>query len=303
MTRAALLLSCSLLIAGCSREPGSRVMTKGSLGIQVDEAVVPVMTLVVDEFQREYPDAKVTIRPVEGRAAIANFVSDSVRVIVTGRELNKEEKNALAAAKIDYQEFRVALSGVAVIANKATSRSELRTGELDSIFAGVKTRWSPRSVIDLAVNGVNSSTNEVFKNLVLKGKAFALSATPFASSGDLVEHVRTTPGAVGIVNLAWLKGVTSEVTVMSLGTPGFQPDSTEPPGKYYSPAQAYLYQGYYPVPAPVYVYSRDLVSDLATGFISFVSSPPGQKVFLNCGLVPQSQPVRIVQLTSNQVLR
>ncbi len=301
MKNAAVLLSCCLLLAGCSREPGSRVLTKGSLTVQVDEAVVPVMTLVVDEFQREYPDAKVTIVPVECRAAVANFANDTIRVIVTGRELNKEEKDAFAAAKIEYQDYRVALSGVAVIANKSNGRSELRTGELDSIFAGHKTRWSPKSVIDLAVGGVNSSTNEVFRNLVLKGEPFALSATPFASSSGLVEHVRKSTGALGIVNLAWLKGVTSELTVMSLGTPGYRPDSTEPAGKYYAPAQAYLFQGYYPIPAPIYIYSRDLVSDIATGFISFVTSPPGQRIFLNSGLVPQSQPVRLVQITSNQV--
>ncbi len=155
--------------------------------------------------------------------------------------------------------------------------------------------------VDLAVGGANSSTNEVFRTLVLKGKPFAQSATPFSSSGDLYEYVRKTRGSLGIVNLAWLKGVADEVTIVSLGTPGYRPDTTEPAGKYYAPAQAYLYQGYYPVPAPIYIYSRDLVSDLATGFISFVTSPPGQKVFLNGGLVPQTQPVRLIQLTSNQV--
>jgi len=301
MKRIAALLCCLVTAAGCNREPGSRVLTKGSLNVQVDEAVVPVMTLVVDEFQRQYPDAKVSIRKVEGRAAVANFASDSIRVIVLGRELNKEEKDALAASKVEYQEYRVGLSGIAVIANPSVSRPDLRVSEADSLFAGEKTRWSARMPVDLAVCGANSSSNEVFRTLVLKGRAFAPSATPFTSSGDVYDYVRRTPGALGILNLAWLKGAASEVTIMSLGTPGYRPDTTEPAGKYYAPAQAYLYQGYYPVPAPVYIYSRDLVSDLATGFISFVASPPGQKVFLNSGLVPQTQPVRLVQLTSNQV--
>ncbi len=301
MKRIAVFLCCLVTAAGCSREPGSRVLTKGSLNVQVDEAVVPVMSLVVDEFQRQYPDAKVSIRQVEGRAAVANFANDSIRVIVLGRELNKEEIDALAASRIDYQEYRVGLSGIAVIANRSVPRPELRVSEVDSIFAGEKTRWSAKMPIDLAVGGANSSTNEIFRTLVLKGQRFALSATPFGSSGDLYEYVRKTRGALGIVNLAWLKGVSGEVTILPLGTPGYRPDSTEPAGKYYAPAQAYLYQGYYPVPAPIYIYSRDLVSDITTGFISFVASPPGQKVFLNSGLVPQSQPVRLVQLTSNQV--
>jgi len=294
-------LSCVLLIAGCTREPGSRVLTKGTLTLEVDEAVSPVIVLVVDEFQRQYPEARITVRPAEARAVIADFANDSVRVIVCGRELNKEEKDALAAAKIGVQEYRVAMSAVAVIAHRANPRKELRTGELDSMVAGLTTRWPGKRVIDLAVGGINSSTNEVFRTKILRGRPFALSATPYGSSSELVEHVRTTPGGLGIVNLAWLKGVTEEISVLSLGTPGISPDSTEPPGKFYSPAQAYVYQGYYPITTPVYLYAREVPSDLATGFISFVVSSQGQNVFLKSGLVPQSQPVRLVQLTSDQV--
>jgi phosphate transport system substrate-binding protein len=153
---------------------------------------------------------------VEGREAIANFASDSIRVIATGRELNKEEKTALAAAKIQYQDYRVALSAVAVIANRKNPRNELRLGEVDSMFTGEKTRWPGKKVIDLAVGGLNSSTNEVFKALVLKGKPFAFSATPFISSSELLEYVRKTPAALGLINLSWLKGVTDEVTIKSL---------------------------------------------------------------------------------------
>jgi phosphate transport system substrate-binding protein len=290
-----------VFLAGCNREPGSRVFTKGSLTVAVDEAIAPVMTLVIDEFQRQYPDAKLTIRSMPARDAVVAFASDSVRVIVCGRELNTEEKNALAGAKVGYQDNRVAMSAIAVIGHKSNPRSELRVGEVDSMFAGTITRWKGRSVIDLCIGGPNSSTNEVFRTLVLQGKPFSLSATPYASSSDLVEHVRRTPAALGIVNLSWLKGVTQEVRVMYLGRPGVSADSTEPPGKFYSPAQAYVYKGYYPVNAPIFIYSREMVEDLAIGFVSFVASPPGQKVFLNNGLVPQTQPIRLVQVTSNQV--
>jgi ABC-type phosphate transport system substrate-binding protein len=222
-------------------------------------------------------------------------------VIVCSREFNTEEKNALAGAKVVYQDNRVAMSAIAVIAHRGNPRSEMRVGELDSMFTGSIARWKGKSVIDLCIGGQNSSTNELFRNLILQGKPFALSATPYASSSDLIEHVRRTPAALGIVNLSWLKGVTQELTVVSLGRPGVSADSTEPAGKFYAPAQAYVYKGYYPINAPIFIYSREMVQDLALGLVSFVASPPGQKVFLNNGLVPQTQPIRLVQVTSNQV--
>jgi phosphate transport system substrate-binding protein len=80
-----------------------------------------------------------------------------------------------------------------------------------------------------------------------------------------------------------------------------RPDSTFAPGEYYSPHPAYVYQGYYPVIAPVYVYTRNIEQDVSMGFIAFLTSAAGQKVFQKDGLVPATMPVRLVHLTSQQV--
>jgi phosphate transport system substrate-binding protein len=156
-------------------------------------------------------------------------------------------------------------------------------------------------VIDLVIGGVNSSTNEIVRDVVLKGKAFALSATPMAESNRLLEYVEKTRGTLGIVGNNWLKGMESRVTVVALSIPGYVPDSTQSPGQSYSPAQAYVYKKYYPIITPVYMYTREVSPDIGLGFISFVTSAQGQKIILNSGLVPVTMPVRLVQLTSEQV--
>jgi phosphate transport system substrate-binding protein len=180
----------------------------------------------------------------------------------------------------------------------------MRTGMLDSIFAGVMASWpgnNPRGPIDLAVCGVNSSTNEVFRTRMMKGGAITLSATPIKASPDVFEYVRTTTGALGILDVSWLKGVASEVRVLALGTPGVAPDTTQRPGAFYSPAQAYVHKGYYPITSPVYIYSREQTRDVSLGFISFVAGAEGQKVILNSGIVPVTMPVRLIHLTAEEV--
>jgi phosphate transport system substrate-binding protein len=117
-------------------------------------------------------------------------------------------------------------------------------------------------------------------------------------SPDIVEYVGKNRNAVGIVGVGWLKGVESDVKALSLSRPGVAADSTQPVGKAYSPHQAYVYQGYYPVSTPVTMYTRDLDRSVSLGFISFATGPFGQKVFLNNGLVPVTMPVRLIQLTS-----
>ncbi|MBK7258625.1 MAG: substrate-binding domain-containing protein [Ignavibacteriae bacterium] len=297
----AILVAAGLVLAGCSREPGSTKLTSGTLTVECDEAVFPAMNVLAADFRQQYPDARIDIRCVEARAATANFVNDSVKVIVCARPLNDEERNVLTATKTWFEEYHVAQSAVAVIVNPANPVKELRMGQADSIFTGQTTvwpNWRAGGVVDLVIGSVDASTNEVFRRLVMRGKPFAQSATPMTSSSDIVEYVAKTPGAAGIVGVGWLKGVESDVKVIGLSRPGVTPDSTQPAGKAYAPHQAYVYQGYYPASTPVTMYTRDLDRTVSLGFISFAAGPFGQKVFLNSGLVPVTMPVRLIQLTS-----
>ena len=121
------MLLGGLVAAGCTREPGSTTLTKGALKLEVDEAVEPAMRQEVEEFRRQYPESEVALRSVEAREAVADFINDSVRVIVCGRAFNKEERDVIAAAKIPLQEYQVAQGAVAVITNKGLDITQLRT--------------------------------------------------------------------------------------------------------------------------------------------------------------------------------
>lgn len=291
-----------MVMMGCEeRKPIST--TKGSLRMEVDESVSRVFTEIADRFQRTYTEAQITIVPVEARAAIADFINDSVRVIATAREFNDEELGVLKKyPELEWKGYRVALDAVAVIGHRTNPQKELRISELDSIFSGTLTRWRGRGrVIDIAIGDINSSVNEVFRTKILKGKPFALTAERFPSSDSLVRFVQRNAGAIGIVGIHWLRGKEDSVTVFALGQPDSRPDSTEPFGRYYLPLQAHVYRNYYPISRPVYVYSRAVGYTVAAGFISYITSIYGQQVFLNEGLVPATMPVRLVETTSKQV--
>jgi phosphate transport system substrate-binding protein len=292
------------VLAGCTKEPGSTKLTEGRLVVECDEAVFPVFEKVVAEFREQYKDAQLTIRSVEAREAIADFYNDSVRVIICARPFNNEEREMLKAARIEVQESHVAMSAIALIGNRDVAADRFRMTEVDSIFGGERTRWSPggnSAPIELVVGDINSSTNEVFRTALMGGRKFTLSAAPTQSSSTIVEYVAKTPNTLGIVGVAWLKGYDERVKIMEIGGPAYRPDTTHAAGQYFSPAQAYVFQGYYPLAAPVTMYSRAYARDLGLGFIAFVAGTMGQKIITREGLVPVTMPVRIVQLTSEQV--
>lgn len=304
MTRMLCALLAGALLTGCGgKEPGSTTLTKGKLRLGCDEAIAPVMEREVAEFRSQYPDAEVVVSTGQARGIVADFASDSVRVIALARAFNSEERAALAHAKVEFQEFEVARSAVAVVAHPGVPLKELRVGELDTIFAGAQTRWPgpKRLPIHLAVTGVNASVTEVFRTSVVKSGGYDPGTRAFDNEQDVIDYVSSTPGAIGIVGLNRLAGYENRVTLVSVASAAMRPDSTIAPGEYYAPAQAYVYLGYYPITAPVYLYSREVNRDISLGLVSFVASAAGQKVFQSSGLVPMTMPVRLVQLSSQQV--
>jgi phosphate transport system substrate-binding protein len=291
----------AVLGSGCKHEPGSVNLVRGGLKLECDEAVYRAFENEASEFQSLYPESKLRLQQAEAREAISDFGADSVRVIVTARELNKEERDALQGAKVALDEYKVAMSAVAVIVNPSNPLKRARLSHLDSIFGGEVTRWPAGGLIEALAAGRNSSTNETFRSTVLKTREFGPTVEYMDSSSGRIERVARTPGAVAIVPVTWLKGMEGRVTVLEIGAPGYRPDTTAAPGQYYQPWPAYVFLGYYPISTPVYMYSRAVEQDISLGFISFVSSAPGQKIIQNNGLVPVTMPVRLVSLTSQQV--
>jgi phosphate transport system substrate-binding protein len=230
-----------------------------------------------------------------------DFINDSVQVIVTARPFNNEEIGAIKDAKIEYREYNVALDGVAVILNRENPRQELRVSELDSILTGVMTAWGGdrlRNPIKVAVCGINSSTNEIVRTAIMHDKPFSPTATYFESSGEVLTFVRANRNAIGVVNISWLRDFEGQITVAAIGGTPTTGDSV---ARFYSPAQANIYRGFYPLSTKVFMYNREIQRTVGLGFIAYVSSVPGQKVFQENGLVPATMPVRLVETTSKQV--
>lgn len=304
MNRILCTLLAGAFLAGCGgKEPGSTTLTKGKLRLGCDEAIAPVMEKEMAEFRSQYPDADIAVTASQARAIVADFAADSVRVIALARAFNAEEREALARAKVEFQEYVVARTAIAVIVHPGVPVKELRVGELDTIFSGGQTRWPGQKhlPIRLAVTGLNASVTEVFRSSVLKSGGYDPGASAFDNEEDVIDYVGRTPGAIGIVGLNRLTGTGDRVTLLSVASAAMRPDSTFAPGESYAPAQAYVYLGYYPITAPITLYSREVNRDISLGLVSFVASAAGQKVFQSNGLVPMTMPVRLVQLSSQQV--
>ena len=116
---------------------------------------------------------------------------------------------------------------------------------------------------------------------------------------ELIDYVARTPDAIGIIGVNWLSdrndstglSFSKEVRLMSVSAADkAMPDNS------YKPYQAYLYYGDYPLARSIYALLNDPRSALPRGFASFHASDRGQRIILKSGLVPATQPVRVVNI-------
>jgi len=290
-----------LALVGCQGER-KETPTKGHVTVITSESVSPLVKAEKQKFEELYPDAHVSLEVAHAREAIARLFNDTIKVIVSSRPLNTEERQVAQKANLQFSEYKIAIDAIAIIVNNSNSVTQLRTTELDSIFTGKIDRWrgpggaSKASPIELCLPSRNSGTFEVFAAMVLKGEDVAKPEAVTATSPDMMQFVSSHPAAIGMIGLNWLDSNETRVKVLELSDP-FAPDSLGIRGKYFKPLQAYVYQGYYPLTRDIIIYSKADLYSVGIGFVSFITSAPGQKIVLNSGLVPATMPVRLVQLT------
>ncbi len=287
---------------GCE-EDRKETPTKGRVTIVTAESVAPLIKDEKSKFEEIYPQAHVELVEATTREAIARFFNDSIKVIVTSREFNDEERAVAKKANMEPGEYKIAIDGIAIVVNPANPVTKLRTTQLDSIFTGSITKWRDvggakfNGQIELALPSRNSGTYEVVVQKILYGKTFATPAVVTNTTPEMIRFVAQHEYAIGMTGMNWLPDSEKRVSALEIADP-HAPDSLGTKGLYFKPIQAYVYQQYYPLTRDVFIYSRTDAYSVGNGFTAFVTSAPGQKIVLNSGLVPATMPVRLVQLTN-----
>jgi len=129
-----------------------------------------------------------------------------------------------------------------------------------------------------------------------------LPATCFAvnNNAEVINFVEKNKNAIGIISVNWISdpadtvshGFLKKIKVVRISGPG----DNVPGTNFYSPHPGYIVQGDYPFTREVFCINRQTYHGLAYGFSAFIAGEKGQLIILRCGLVPASQPVRLVEI-------
>lgn len=300
----------ALFSVGCP-PPKTETPTSGKLEALVTESLAPLMQKEADEFQRLYPEASVRILATSTRDAIVQLLNDSVSFIVVDRQLNEEEQGVAKKYEITYVETKIAEDALAVLVHKQNPMENISLTSLEKILSGKLSAWRnvPESkwsgTIELALTPRNSGAYELLTNHFFQLQEPIIPRIVLESQHEVFKYVAMNERAAGFISLTALHDTIGqpETKQFKTSTRVLAVGGKDTAKTFVKLHQANIYRQLYPLHYPVYIYTTAKHASLAAGFSAFITSVPGQKIILYAGLVPATMPVRLVQITQEQLSR
>ena len=298
-----------LALSACrskSKEGQTDTYSSGVIAIAADASFEPIIQEEIDVFESLYPLAGIVPRYTTEVEAINLLLKDSVRLAVATRTLTEEEMNSFHSRKFYPREIKLATDALALIVNRANPDSLLSVRDFRRILTGEAKTWkqvnsnSGLKDIQVVFDNKNSSTVRFAMDSVCGGKPLATeNVSALKTNQQVIDFVAKNPAAIGVIGVNWL-GNRSDTTNLSfkeeIRVMAVSAGDVATPENSYKPYQAYLYYGNYPLARPIYAILNDPRNGLPWGFTSFMTSDKGQRIILKSGLVPATQPVRIVHV-------
>lgn len=300
------VLTAVITFNGCDYTVKKSVSTTGELTVGVDEGISPVVKEEASEFMRLNTEAKVNLQVKTTKEVIADLNNGTYKTIVVGRDLTKEEAEIFANNKIEIKKSSFARDGIGVIVNPKNLVTKLNYNELKRIFTGEQKEWNAldgdnkdvyQGKIKVFIARKNASIHDIFKERVLAGAEFGPGDVICSTSTQMMQEIKSNENAIGFISMAWItvSNDTLDESVKPLKIAAVDPN-TGAIGNYVGLHQGYIANKTYPLFTDAYIFTTDFSMNLSVGFSSFMSSYDGQRIVLKSGLVPVTQPVKIIQL-------
>ncbi len=296
-----------LLFCACDRRKITRTDTEtsGHAVIAGDGCFLPIIEEEKKVFTGLNPEANVNVIYTGEKELFRMLTDDSVRMIVTARELTDAEKKIIEGRDLSIRTQKIAKDGIALIIHKENMDSLINTDLLKKIMTGRILSWnelnkrSELGNIKVVFDHSNSSTLRfIYENITDSAPLFS-EIRALDSNPEVINYVMNTPNALGVIGVNWISNPNDStqlsfdesIRVMSVGV------STEiNENKTYKPYPVFLNNGLYPLTRDVFVILTDLRGTLPTGFVKFIAGDAGQRIILKAGLVPATRPTREIYL-------
>ena len=273
----------------------AQTMLAGTLTIQADNTVQPIVEDVLAVFQSVYAGAKITqVNRNEGDIVKA-LLNDSASVAVLTRTLTEGEEAHFAKVGIKPRTTLFATDGLAFVASRTAKDTVLSIDDIYRIMKGEE----PSSPKQLVFDSANSSTVSYLMAKTGVDKIPLKNVYALKNTEEVLTFVSKNPNSIGFIGVNWLvqtpenmRQLVENIRVLGVNNVKGKAGATQ----YYKPSQSNIAAGLYPFSRTVYVLNYQGKRALGTGFANYISAPEGQRIILKSGLVPVTMPSREIEV-------
>ena len=281
-----------VLLTACGpSQPDPTVETAktGKVTVLVDQEIIDLVTPSVELFRKQHPFATVTLKPVTAREAIGSLFAQEVKGVIVARDYLADESAILKDRQQDMPRSHIATDALVLFAAPTYPTDTVSDEDVKAHLLG---QSSSLKGITFVTTGANGSTVGNIANVICDGALPKANLSELPDVASIRDRVAGSPTLIGIGYLSALRDA-NDVKLLRIGFS----DST---GKRVFPKpvhQAYLVQGLYPYPVPIYTILRERPSmyNLASGLFGFMyQEKSAQQTFLNAGIVPEFAKIVLV---------
>lgn len=302
----AILLLATILFLSCNqmgKQAIDETPTRGNIKISVDESYQLIIDSQLFAFTSFYPYAKITPQYKPEYDVINDFMNDSVKLIVSNKQLTEQQIKTLRDTLIIARTTAFAFDAIALITNKENLDTLMTYNDVKNIFLGNAKTWkefnkdSKLDKISVVFDNSKSGNVRYFKEKFdiksnLPDNFYALN-----NNEEVISFIKKNRNALGIISVNWIsdkddpqiRKFRKDMNVLAI-SPEY--DNTS----YFFPEQGAIYNKSYPFTREVFLISRETFSGLGSGFVQWVTHDQGQRIVLKSGLVPSVAPIRLIQV-------
>ncbi len=275
-----------IIFAGCRES--NVTPTKGSVIVEVDPAVFPVLQKEQSTFDSLYKHVQVELKQVTPLDGMVNLLNNKSKMFISSRDFNKKELDFISQQKLDIKSFKFCYDAVAVIGSKNNSTNQIRVDEIRDALSGKNNNYS------FLIPQNTSSTYQYIKEDILNGMD-PKNTDLVANDSVVINKVENNAHILGIVSFNLIQD-SSKIKFIRVGQieNGTNQDKDKKlTVNYFTPHPGFVLKNYYPLKQLVYIYLNEITLGPASGFTTFLTSYEGQKIALGQNLAPAAVPVKI----------
>ena len=317
----ALVCLLAVVAGSCGDRRPRSTSTRGIARMMCDESFQSVLEQEIAVFEYQYPEASIMPEYINEHDALDSLFRKKVDLIIITHDLTADQKKSLKKTGRAYRTRMIAVDAVAVIVNKQNEIDNLSMEELRDIFQGKVKRWGEiyptklkNDSIKVMFDGSGSGVVRYMKETFLDGGKLGPNVYARGSSPDVFKAVEEHKNVIGFIGVSWITSdlksaempisqkyeelkTKNEVSMIDFTdrikvVPVRANDKIES----FKPYQAHIFSGDYPLVRTIWAVDASYNGTLEHGFFTFLTGVIGQKIILQTGILPASEPVRYVEV-------